>query len=258
MLKTRIIPVMLWKDSTLVKGQAFNSERRTGTILPTLKVYNRRQVDELMIMDITATTDNRKPDFEAISDFADECFVPLTIGGGIKTIEDIAGLLMAGADKVAINSATYEDKEFIKKAATKFGSQCIVVSIDAKKNDKGDYECYSHCGQTSQGIKPNEWAKEMQNMGAGEILITSIPNDGMMEGYDLDLIKSVTDAATIPIIAAGGASNYKDLYEAISTANASAVAAASIFHFTEQTPLEAKQYLADKGISVRDVHKFKS
>lgn len=249
---------MLWKDSTLVKGQSFNSERRTGTVLPTLKVYNRRQVDELMIMDITATSDGRKPDLNSVIDFANECFVPLTIGGGIKTLDDISGLLSAGADKVAINSAAYEDKEFIKHAAQKFGSQCIVVSIDAKKNDYGKYECYSHCGTIPQGIAPALWAKEMQAMGAGEILITSIPHDGVMNGYDLDLIKHVSDNVSIPVIAAGGASDYEDFYQAISIANASAVAAASMFHFTERTPLEAKQYLAVKGISVRDVHKLKS
>ncbi len=231
---------MLWKDSTLVKGQAFNSERRTGTILPTLKVYNRRQVDELIIMDITATANNRRPDFDAIADFADECFVPLTIGGGIKTIEDIAELLKAGADKVAINSAIYTDKQFIEKAAKKFGSQCIVIAIDAKKRNNGSYECYSHCGQTPEGLKPDSLAQEMQSMGAGEILITSIANDGMMEGYDLDLIKLVSDAVKIPVIAAGGAGSYDDFHQAISTANASAVAAASMFHFTEQT-LHSKQ-----------------
>jgi cyclase len=248
---------MLWKDSTLVKGQAFNSDRIIGTVLPTLRVYNRRQVDELMVMDISATNNERRPDFASVIDFADECFVPLTIGGGIKTIEDIRELLNAGADKVAINSEAYENQSFIRQAAEKFGSQCIVVSIDAKKNADGIYECYSHCGKKSQNIQPHVWAKKMQDLGAGEILITSIPHDGIMSGYDLELIKLVSNAVSIPVIASGGASKYEDFYQAISAANASAVAAASIFHFTEQTPLEAKQYLAEKGISVRDIHKFK-
>lgn len=257
MLKTRIIPVMLWKDLTLVKGVGFDSWRRTGTILPTLKVYNTRQVDELMIMDITATEENRQPDYEAIADFSAECFVPLTIGGGVKSVEDVRALLRAGADKVAINSSSYRNHDLIRQAVYKFGSQCIVGSIDVKRDSAGRYKCYSQRGQRAEDIDPVNWAKELEARGVGEILITSIDRDGTMKGYDIEQIKMVSGAVSIPVIASGGAGSYKDFYDALTQGEASAVAAASIFHFTEQTPLEAKRYLAKKGISVRDVHKFK-
>jgi len=254
MLKTRVIPTILWKDLTLVKGVGFDSWRRVATILPTLKVYNTRQVDELVIMDITATHDNREPDYDEIAEFAQECFVPLTFGGGINNIEAIQKLLKAGADKVSINSATYTNPNLIKQASDIYGVQCIVVSIDVKRHDDGTYECFSHAGQTPTGKNPVEWAKEMSSQGAGELLVTSIDRDGTMDGYDIDLIKSIADAVNIPVIASGGAGNYQDMYDVINDGRASAIAAASIFHFTEQTPMEAKKFLADKGIPVRNHH----
>lgn len=252
MLKTRVIPTMLWKDLTLVKGVGFDSWRRVATILPTLKVYNTRQVDELAIMDITATQDDREPDYEEIAEFAHECFVPLTFGGGVKTIETIRQLLKAGADKVSINSAAYTNSNLIREAADIFGVQCIVVSIDVKKHDDGSYECYSHAGKTPTGKEPVEWARHVEKMGAGELLITSIDLDGTMNGYDVDLIKSISEAVTIPVIASGGAGSYDHMYDVLDKGKASAVAAASIFHFTEQTPMEAKMFLAEKGIPVRN------
>lgn len=251
MLKTRIIPTLLWKNVGLVKGVGFDSWRRVGSLLPAIRVYNTRQVDELILVDITATREKKCPDFETIEGIAGECFVPLTVGGGIKKVEEIKKLLRAGADKVAINSAAYDHPQIITEGAKLFGTQCIVASIDAKKNHKGEYICYSHAGQKNRSVKVAQWAQELEKLGAGEILITSIEKDGTMKGYDLNLIKAVTDVVSIPVIASGGAGSYEDMYQAINKGKASAVAAASIFHFTEQTPLEAKQYLAAKKIPVR-------
>jgi len=255
MLKIRVIPTLLMKDVGLVKGIGFDSWRRVGTVLPAIKVYNTRQVDELIVVDISATAQGRGPDFQTVADFSSECFVPLTVGGGIKTIDDIRGLLKAGADKVAINSAIFDAPELITQAASMFGSQCVVVSIDAKKNAQGMYECYRSSGMVPTGKEVQAWAREMQTRGAGEILITSITRDGTMQGYDLELIRQVSQALMIPVIASGGAGSYEHLRQAILLGGASAVAAASIFHFTQQTPLEAKQYLASFDIPVRGVKK---
>lgn len=254
MLKVRVIPTLLWKGVGLVKGIGFDSWRRVGTVMPAIKVYNMRQVDELIIVDITATTEDRSPDYDAINEFSSECFVPLTVGGGIKSIADIKNLLRAGADKVCINSSAYGNPSLIREASEKFGSQCIVVSIDARRKADGSYECYRHRGTQATGKEPGTWAKEMEEMGAGEILITSIENDGTMKGYNLELIEMVAECVNIPVIASGGAGNYHHMYEAISVSHASAVAAASIFHFTQQTPMEAKQYLSSQGVPVRNVN----
>ncbi len=251
MLKHRIIPTLLWKQVGLVKGVRFDSWRRVGTVLPAIKVYNTREVDELIVLDITATAEGRRPDYESVADFSRECFMPLTVGGGVRTIEDIRQLLLAGADKVALNSICYEAPSLIEEAAQRFGSQCIVASIDAKLLPDGSYECYSRSGTRPTGVSPSTWAREMQNRGAGEILITSIDRDGTMDGYDLALIRSITDSVQIPVIASGGAGNYAHMHEALTVGNVSAVAAASLFHFTEQTPLGAKQYLHQRGLPVR-------
>lgn len=252
MLKVRVIPTMLLKDVGLVKGEGFDSWRRVGTSMPAVKVYNTRQVDELMLLDITATEGQREPDYELVAELAQETFVPFTIGGGITSIEQIRRLLKAGADKVSINSAAYENPQLIREAAERFGRQCVVVSIDAKKEAEG-YLCYSHCGKQRTERTPGDWAAYMEEMGAGEILITSIERDGTMQGYDLELIREVTAAIRrIPVIASGGAGNYEDLRLALVEGKATAVAAASIFHFTQQTPMEAKHYLAKCGIPVRN------
>jgi cyclase len=249
MLKVRIIPVLLWKDYTLVKGTGFDSWRRIGTLIPSIRVYNQRQVDELIIVDITATRENREPDYQAINDFSQECFMPLTFGGGVRTLAQIQKLLRVGADKVAINSAAYSSPELIRDGARTFGSQCIVASVDVRKvND--DYECFRDGGQIATGQKLDDWVRKLEDLGAGEILLTSIDRDGMMNGYDLDLISRVVEKVQIPVIVQGGCSSYEDMHLAIQR-GASAVSAASIFHFTEQTPLGAKKYLADKGVSVR-------
>jgi imidazole glycerol-phosphate synthase subunit HisF len=252
MLKIRVIPTLLWKNLGLVKGIGFDSWRRVGTIMPAVKVYNTRQVDELIVVDISATSEGRVPDFEEVREFSAECFVPLTVGGGIRSIEDIKQLLRAGADKVSINTAAFEQPELINEAAERFGSQCVLASIDARKNSDGSYSCMSRSGTQDTGWEPGDWAEEIERRGAGEILITSIERDGTMEGYDLELIRHITSRVRIPVIASGGAGNYEHLFEALVTGRAAAVAAASIFHFTEQTPQEAKNYLASRGIPVRN------
>ena len=258
MLKTRIIPTLLMKDVGLVKGVGYDSWRRVGTVLPSVKVYNRRQVDELIVMDISATNANRGPDIAEIKNFACECFVPLTVGGGVRSIEDAQDLLRAGADKVAVNSACYDNPDLVSQIAQKYGTQCVVVGIDARKQSDGTYICYSNSGAKAQNIDPASWAKKMEEMGAGEILISSIERDGTMEGYDLDLIRIVSEAVKIPVIASGGAGSYEDIYQAIHTGGAQAASAASIFHFTEQTPLEAKKYLAKRDIPVTQMRQFKA
>lgn len=250
MLKVRVIPTLLYKSVGLVKGVGFDAWRRVDTVLPAVKVYNMREVDELILLDLEATGEGREPDYASIRDFSRECFVPFCVGGGVADIEHIKQLLRAGADKVSVNSAAYENPGLIQEGARIFGSQCMVVSIDCRKVD-GNYYCFSHNGQKNTGYELKDWAIIAEKAGAGEILLTSVPLDGTMQGYDIEMIKMVTDAVNIPVIASGGAGNYEHMYQAVKEGAASAVAAASIFHFTEQTPKEAKEYLGERGIPVR-------
>lgn len=250
MLKIRVIPTLLHKDVGLVKGIGFDSWRRIGGALQAIKIYNMREVDELVFLDITATRDRREPDFELIDDLADECFMPLAVGGGIRGIEDVRRLLMVGADKVVVNTAAIDRPEMITEIAERFGSQSIVVSIDAKAEAGGGHQVYANAGTRPTGLDPVTVAMRAAASGAGEILITSIERDGTMEGYDLPLLRAVADAVSVPVIASGGAGNYQHLAEALE-AGASALAAASIFQFTEQTPREAKYFLREKGYPVR-------
>lgn len=251
MLKLRVMPTLLYKDLTLVKGVGFDSWRRVGSVLQAIKVYNMREVDELVFLDITATREGRRPDFQLIDDFADECFMPLTVGGGISTVDDIRRLLQVGADKVALNSAAVDTPELITESSTHFGSQCIVVSIDYRKNSNGGYEVYTRSGTQPTGLDPVEFARRVESLGAGEILLTSIDRDGTMTGYDIELTKKVVSAVNIPVIGSGGAGNYEDMANLIEEAKVAAVAAASIFHFSELTPLGAKQHLKSKGVRIR-------
>ena len=253
MLKVRVIPTLLWKNFGLVKGVGFDSWRRIGTLMPAIKVYNTRDVDELILVDICATLEERDLDYESIEEVAAECFVPITVGGGIHSVEQIRRLLLVGADKICINSAAYERPELIREAADRFGSQCIVASIDARRGPDGRPECASHSGTLPRGKDPRSWARELEEFGAGELLVTSIERDGAMQGYDLELVRAISEAVTIPVIASGGAGSYEHMASAVETGKASAVAAASIFHFTEQTPIEAKRYMASRGIPVRGV-----
>lgn len=251
MLKLRIMPTMLYKDLTLVKGVSFDSWRRVGSLMQQVKVYNLREVDELILVDITATKERREPDFQLIDDIADECFMPLTVGGGITNLADIRMLLQKGADKVAINSAAVATPELISKGANSFGSQCIVVSIDYKKHADGRYEVYTHAGTQPTGLDPVKFAQDVEERGAGEILLTSIDRDGTFAGYDVEMTSCVAGKIRIPVIASGGAGNYQHMIDVVQKGGASAVAAASMFHFTESTPKEAKKALGQKGIPVR-------
>lgn len=254
MLKVRVIPTLLWKQFGLVKGVSFDSWRRVGPVLPALKVYNQREVDELVLLDIAAHVGNDEPDFESIDEFGQDCFVPLTVGGGITRIDQVQRLLRAGADKVAINTAAYVRPELVTDIANRHGTQCVVVSIDVREQE-GGWACFSNAGKLGTGRDAVAWARELEDRGAGEILITSIERDGTMRGYNLSLIEAVVRAVKIPVIASGGAGNYQHMIDAVKQAGASAVAAASIFHFTEQTPAGAKAALADAGIPVRQPFK---
>lgn len=250
MLKVRVIPTLLWKGVGLVKGVGFDSWRRVGPVLPAVKVYNTRDVDELVLVDITANATGEPPDVESVSDYADACFVPFTVGGGVRDTQHVQQLLRAGADKVCINTAAYERPELIGEAARRFGAQCVVASIDARRVDDG-WQCCSHSGTRAWPRDPAQWASELADRGAGEILVTSVDRDGTMQGYDLALVEKVVRAVNVPVVASGGAGSYEHMRQAIQEAGASAVAAASMFHFTEQTPAEAKKYLAQAGIAVR-------
>ena len=250
MLKVRVIPTLLWKNVGLVKGVSFDSWRRIGSILPSVKVFNTRQVDELMVLDISASGESRDPDYEMVSEIAHECFVPLTIGGGITNLEQIKRLLRLGADKVSINTGAFHDENLVAEGAGKFGTQCIVASIDAVRGEDGKYYCYTHSGKQATQQEVVAWAQKMEAKGAGEILLTDVKLDGTMAGYNLSLIKEVSEAVNIPVIASGGAGKLYDFTAAIH-AGASALAVASLFQFTELTPLEIKKHLAESNIPVR-------
>lgn len=251
MLRLRVIPTLLFKEFGLVKGVGFDGWRRVGSAMQAVKVYNMREVDELIFVDITATLEGRPPDFASVDELADECFMPMCVGGGVRTLDDVRRLLQVGADKVCINTAAVETPDLVRQVAQHFGSQCAVVSIDVKSRADGGYEVYTHCGTQPTGKAPVAFAREVEALGAGEILLTSIERDGTMNGYDIELIRRVSEAVSIPVIASGGAGNYEHMALAVLEGKASAVAAASIFHFTQQTPLEAKRYLASRGIPVR-------
>jgi cyclase len=245
------MPTLLFRDIGLVKGVGFDSWRRTGSALQAIKVYNMREVDELVFLDIRATLEGRPPDFAQVDELADECFMPMTVGGGVSNSDHVGGLLAVGADKVAINTAALLRPQLIQSGALRYGSQCIVVSIDVLRHPDGRTEVMGHCGKTPTGRDPVEWAKEAEAMGAGEILLTSVDRDGTFSGYDVELTRQVVDAVKIPVIASGGCGSYRHMAEVLLDGRAAAVAAASIFHFTEQTPKEAKQYLKGQGFNVR-------
>jgi cyclase len=250
MLKTRIIPVLLWNNNSLIKGKNFNSWRRVSSLIPSVKIYNSRDVDELIFLDISATNNNRIPDEYLIKQLASECSVPLTVGGGITELYQVEHLLASGADTISSNPSAFYKENLVSKIAKKFGSQCVVVSIDVRKIEN-KYFCYSNSGNKRQSIEPVQWARNLQDMGCGEILLTSIDKEGEMKGYDLDISNQISNAINIPVIACGGAGNYDHMFDVISMTKVSAVAASSIFHFTELTPTGAKEHLMKKGINVR-------
>ena len=249
MLKNRVVPTMLYSRTGLVKSLRFDPSRRVGAAAQAISVYNLREVDELVFLDIAARTDGRIPDLELIDELADHCFVPFTVGGGIRTVEDVRALLQVGADKVTVNTEFIERSDLVREVADAFGRQCVTVSLDARRME-GGHEVFSHCGTKATGLAPAALAAEAEHAGAGEILLTSIDRDGTMEGYDTELIASVASAVSVPVVASGGAGGYEHMAEALE-AGASAVAASSIYHFTEMTPLGAKSYLRDRGFPVR-------
>lgn len=251
MLKVRVIPTLLWKDFGLVKGVGFDSWRRVGPVLPAIKVYNQREVDELVLLDISAQAKEVEPDFESVYDFGQDCFVPFTVGGGITDIDHVKKLLRAGADKVSVNSAAYTHPSLVEQIAKRYGSQCVVASIDVRGNAQVGWQCFSNAGRLATGRDVLEWVRELESRGVGEILLTSIERDGTLNGYDLALIEQVASTVNIPVIASGGAGNYQHMVDAVVQAGASAVAAASMFHFTEQTPAAAKEALNAAGVPVR-------
>ena len=250
MLKVRIIPTMLWKGFGLVKGQGFNSWRPVGSAMQAIKVYNMREVDELVLLDIAATDEGRGPDFALVDELADECFMPLAVGGGIRSLDDVRGLLRAGADKVIVGTRAIEDPDLIRNAADRFGSQCMVVALDVRRNPDGTCQVLTHSGTRDVPDDPVTIARMLEAAGAGELLLQSVDRDGTMTGYDVELVQQVAAAVQIPVIASGGAGTYEHMCTAIQ-AGAAAVAAAAIFHFTQATPLEAKRHLAANGIHVR-------
>ncbi|MDB5098489.1 MAG: imidazoleglycerol phosphate synthase, cyclase subunit, partial [Cyanobacteria bacterium RYN_339] len=214
MQKIRVMPTLLFKDFTLVKGVGYNSWRRVGSAMQAVKVYNMREVDELVFLDIGANQEGRSPDLATVDEIADECFMPLTVGGGVRTVEDVRQLLAVGADKVAINTQAVETPELVRDVANQFGAQCVVASVDVRRLPNGRYEVYTCSGTRATGKDPVDFDRELAALGAGEILLSSIERDGTMAGYDLELIRQVGGAVTIPVIASGGAGTYQHLAEA--------------------------------------------
>ncbi len=266
MLKTRVIPCLDVKDGRVVKGINFVDLVDAGDPVEQAKIYDEQGADELVFLDITASSDNRDTLFDLVQRTAQQCFMPLTVGGGVRTVDDIKKLLLAGADKVSINTAAVTNPEFVREAAQKFGTQCITVAIDAKAVDAQSealsyvdadlgkahhYEIFTHGGRKATGINAIEWAQYMDNLGAGEILLTSMDRDGTKAGYNLLMTKDIVDAVSIPVIASGGVGDLAHLVDVVNFANASAVLAASIFHFGEYTIKEAKQYMHNNNINVR-------
>jgi imidazole glycerol-phosphate synthase subunit HisF len=251
MLAKRIIPCLDVTDGRVVKGTKFVQLRDAGDPVECAKEYNRQGADELVFLDITASSDHRKTMIEVVERTAEQCFMPLTVGGGIRTLEDVRDMLLAGADKVSINTAAINRPELISEAARTFGVQCIVVAIDAKKEGDGSWRVYTHGGRNRTDLDAVQWAKTVAKLGAGEILLTSMDTDGTKDGYDLALTAAVSGAIHVPVIASGGAGTLAHLEQVLREANADAVLAASIFHFGEYTVADAKRFLRERGVHVR-------
>ena len=250
MLAKRIIPCLDVKDGRVVKGVNFVNLRDAGDPVDNAKVYNDEGADELVFLDITASHEKRKTMVEVVEKVARKVFMPLTVGGGIQDLEDIRDLLNAGCDKVSINTKAVEDPDFIKKASDKFGSQCIVVAIDAKSK-KDSWEVFIRGGREATGIDAVKWAKKAEKLGAGEILLTSMDRDGTKDGFDINITRAISEALSIPVIASGGCGKLEHFYTALTDGKADAALAASVFHFRELSVREVKEFLGSKGVEVR-------
>lgn len=252
MLKVRIIPCLDVDQGRVVKGVNFVDLVDAGDPVAQARVYDAAGADELCFLDITASHENRETIFDVVARTAEQCFMPLTVGGGVRTTDDIRKLLLAGADKVSINTAAVHNPDFVREAAEKFGTQCIVVAVDAKATAPGKFEIFTHGGRKETGLDAVEWAVRMQDLGAGEILLTSMDRDGTKQGFNLPLTRAVSDALTIPVIASGGVGNLDHLVEGVTEGHASAVLAASIFHFGTYTINEAKAHMQAAGVAIRE------
>jgi cyclase len=258
-LKTRIIPCLDVKDGRVVKGVQFVDLVDAGDPVEAAIAYDTAGADELCFLDITASADGRETIFDVVARTAEQCFMPVTVGGGIRTVEDIRKLLLSGADKVSINTAAVNDPDFVSRAADKFGDQCIVVSVDARRRqtamvggaNRSDWEIFTHGGRTATGLDAVEFAIRSVERGAGELLVTSMDRDGTKSGFDLELTRAISDAVHVPVVASGGVGSLDDLVAGVKQGHASAVLAASIFHFGTFTVGEAKRYLSDHGIPMR-------
>ncbi len=251
MLKARVIPCLDVKDGRVVKGVNFVSLVDAGDPVEQARVYDAAGADELTFLDITASAENRATIYDVVRRTAEQVFMPLTVGGGVRGVEDIRRLLLAGADKVSINTAAVHRPEFVREAAEKFGAQCVVVAIDAKETAPGRWEVFTHGGRNPTGIDAVDWARRMASLGAGEILLTSMDRDGTKAGFDIPLTRAVADAVTVPVIASGGVGTLDHLVEGVRDGHASAVLAASIFHFGTYTVRQAKESMAAAGIPMR-------
>jgi cyclase len=252
MLKKRVIPVLLLRDGRMVKGKQFTDFRDTGDPRSAARIYNAQYADELVFLDIQASTESRGALLDIVHLAASECFMPLTVGGGVSQIEDVRALLRAGADKVVITTAAVQNPELIRKAAETFGSQCVVVGIDYR-GAGDDARAFIKCGNEPTGRHPVDLARELAALGAGEIMLNSIDRDGMMNGYDLETAARVANAVKIPVIVCGGAGNFAHLAEALATTSVAATACASVFHFGDNNPIRARSYLRNLGIPLRVV-----
>ena len=250
MLAKRIIPCLDVKGGRVVKGTQFVNLKDAGDPVENARAYDEQGADEIAFLDITASHEKRDILLDVVRRAAEEIFIPLTVGGGVRRLEDIRNLLRAGADKVSVNTAAVKDPPFIEKASKRFGSQCVVIAIDAKRKGEG-WEVYTHGGRVPTGIDAVLWAKQMEEMGAGEILLTSMDRDGTKDGYDIELTRTIAEAVSIPVIASGGVGTLEHLCEGLVLGKASAVLAASIFHYREYTISQVKSYLKERGVVVR-------
>jgi len=250
MLAKRIIPCLDVKDGRVVKGTQFVDLKDAGDPVEIAKIYDQQGADEIAFLDITASYEKRDILLDIVRRTAEEIFIPLTVGGGVRRLEDIRTLLKAGADKVSVNTAAVKDPQFVERASKRFGSQCIVIAIDAKR--KGNtWEVFTHGGRVPTGLDALLWAKKMEELGAGEILLTSMDRDGTKDGYDIELTRTISEQASIPVIASGGVGTLAHLYEGLALGKASAVLAASIFHYKEFSIAQVKSFLKEKGVTVR-------